>query len=670
MAVASRNGANGVKGASATTPLDLEVMGATGLKHFAGRIYEEWLPELQGDFALKVFREMIDNDPIIGATWFAIEMLARQTSWSNQPADESNAAGAIAEFFDGVLEDMSIPWPEVISEIFSMGPYGWALFEECYKIRSGDVVDPTRRSKFTDGKVGWRKLEIRSQDTRYRWEYDDQNAVQGMWQIAPPKYLPTLLPMGKCLLFRTKIRKGNPEGVSMLRNAYRPWYFKKRMENIEGIGVERDLAGLPIAMVPPEMLGPTPTPQQSALLTQITKIVTGIRRDEQEGVVWPLAYDEQGRELYKLLLLSTGGQRQFDTNAIIGRYEQRMAMTLMGDFILLGHQTVGSFALVDSRTELFAQAIGAMLDIIARVIVEVGYVRLMRLNGFPMPLMPTLRHGDVESVDLNELGNYIGKLAGAGVPLFPNDELERYLLEQAHLPVPESTSDYNVDEDAEKSGPTWMPEFVPTEEMAAQTNLKVTQPSALAVGPDGAPVPPVPAPGAPAPAGAAAPQDAAPAPASPFGPDPSGPKRAGLFKASDPNSPDPFAMDDAGQIATPAPQLLPITPSPDPTQLPVPPLAGQPVVAPPSPTAIPGTPATIAGQIAKNGQATIASDSLAAHQLAEAVIALLARRGINAQVEVVAHPTATAALRVFDPAWVPGGSQPLRRKGGPARRPF
>ena len=32
----------------------------------------------------------------------------------------------------------------------------------------------------------------------------------------------------------------------MLRNSYRSWYYKKRLEEFESVGVERDLAGLPM----------------------------------------------------------------------------------------------------------------------------------------------------------------------------------------------------------------------------------------------------------------------------------------------------------------------------------------------------------------------------------------------------------------------------------------
>ena len=62
------------------------------------------------------------------------------------------------------------------------------------------------------------------------------------------------IPRAKCLLFRPTAYKSNPEGRSILRTAYRPWYNLTQIENIEGIGIERDLAGLPVVKVPPEVM--------------------------------------------------------------------------------------------------------------------------------------------------------------------------------------------------------------------------------------------------------------------------------------------------------------------------------------------------------------------------------------------------------------------------------
>ena len=71
--------------------------------------------------------------------------------------------------------------------------------------------------------------------------------------MPPPSYNLYTIPIDKALLFRTKSRKDNPEGRSILRNAYRSWYFKRRIQEVEGIGIERDLAGLPVMYAPADL---------------------------------------------------------------------------------------------------------------------------------------------------------------------------------------------------------------------------------------------------------------------------------------------------------------------------------------------------------------------------------------------------------------------------------
>jgi hypothetical protein len=112
-----------------------------------------------------------------------------------------------------------------------------------------------------------------------------------------------------------------------------------------------------------------------------------------------------------------------------------MAMTVMADFLLLGHENVGSFALSSDKTSLFAIALGTILDSIADVINTKAVPRLFALNDFgDLTDLPKLVHDDVESPDLEALGSYIERLSGAAMPLFPDDELEEYLRSAAHLP--------------------------------------------------------------------------------------------------------------------------------------------------------------------------------------------------------------------------------------------
>jgi hypothetical protein len=416
--------------------VDMREVGVTGLRRFSGFIYDEFSPELIGWKGIAQYKEMAYNDATVKAILFAIKMLCRKVPWFAEAASEESADQEASEFLESCMNDMSQTWIDTIDEILSMLEYGYALEEIVYKKRNGADVDPAQRSKYKDGRIGWRKLSIRSQDTIYRWQFDDHGGIRGAIQIAPPHYTNVVMPIEKLLLFRTTISKNNPEGVSLLRGAWRAWRIKKDIENIEAIGIERDLAGLPVALVPPEILSANASQGQKDILARIKDITVNVRRNAQEGVVFPSDYDQNGKPRYEFKLLSTGGTRQFNTTEIINRWDQRIAMTVLADFVLLGADKVGSFALASSKTNIFSTAIGAFLDIIADVFNRYAIPRLFALNSFEgITDYPKIKHGDLGAVDLNELSTYIQRLSQSGMPIFPNEDLEKHLLELAGLPV-------------------------------------------------------------------------------------------------------------------------------------------------------------------------------------------------------------------------------------------
>lgn len=407
-------------------------LGRTGLKHASGYLYEEFLPQLHGERGVKVYTEMSQNSPIVGAMLFAVESLLRSVDWMVEPFEDDEEA---AEFVESAMHDMSHSWADFISEALTMLPFGWSYFETVYKQRK----QPD--SLYTDGKVGWAKFAPRSQDSLFRWEIDIYGDILGMWQIPlygnamDPRPSVQFLPADKCLLFRTTSRKNSPEGRSILRTAYRPWHFAKRLEEIEAIGAERNLAGMPIARVPMELLSTTRSADATATFNYIKDIVTRTKVDEQMGIIFPLEYDDQGNELFKFELINAQGKQSIDTGAMIQRYQQQMAMTIMADFILLGHESVGSFALSSDKTELFAVALGAWLDAISDVLNRHAVKPLLELNGFDTTDgYPHIIHGDLETPNLAELGTFITALSSAGVPLFPDITLEDHLRQLAGFP--------------------------------------------------------------------------------------------------------------------------------------------------------------------------------------------------------------------------------------------
>ena len=404
----------------------LEV-GSTGLNRWGENVVEEFLPQLQWPRAAKVYKEMADNDASIGAILYMTEQLVRKCDWKVKAASDSEADKAAAKFVEECMGDMSTTWEDTIAEILSCFIYGWSFHEIVYKIRKGpDQKDGKYRSKYSDGRIGWRKIPIRSQQTLEGWIFDEEDGgIKAMVQVAPPYYQRVEIPLSKGLLFRTKVARDNPEGRSLLRNAYRPWYFKKRIEEIEGIGIERDLAGLPV-LIPPEGtdLWSTDNPQANLLRQRAEQIVKSIRRDQNEGVVLSHGWE--------LKLLSTGGARQFDTNAIINRYDQRIAITLLADIVMLGADKVGSFALADVKKSLLSASLEAQVWNIANIFNKYAIPDLMAMNHFPgITGLPTLEPSEIEMPDIKQLGDFF---RATGMSIEDDYELDSYLRSVASMP--------------------------------------------------------------------------------------------------------------------------------------------------------------------------------------------------------------------------------------------
>lgn len=418
-------------------------LGATGLKRNAGFITEEFLPQLKGRRAIQIFKEMSENDPTVGALLFATDRLVRQVDWRVEPADSTPEAKEAAKFVEECMDDMSMTWDETCSEILTMLPFGWSWHEIVYKKRVGPWErDPKKRSKFTDGKIGWRKIPIRAQETMTRWIFDSSGGIRAMVQMAPPTYETKIIPIEKSLLFRVSSAKGNPEGRSFLRNAYEPWFYKKRLQEIEAIGAERDLAGLPIARVPAEYFTKGKNTPEGKMLEAFKTMVKAVRRNEQEGLVIPQHLDGDTKNPeFDFSLLGSGGSRQFDINGIIQRYEQRILMTVLADFIMVGHEGTGSYSLHTDKTGLFRASMNTIVQTIADTFNRYAIPRLFELNGWKVDALPQLIPGDIDPPDLAQLSAFLGQTASAGMQWFPDPELEKFLRQAARLPKLDETAE-------------------------------------------------------------------------------------------------------------------------------------------------------------------------------------------------------------------------------------
>lgn len=421
-------------------------VGSSGLRQYSGWIREEFLPQLRGRQAARTYREMQDNSPTVGAILFAIQQSMRQVTWRVEAPDDSPDSVEGAEFLESCMDDMTHTWEDFVSESLSMLPFGFAPHELVYKRRLGKKQRKTKAgtllasSRYSDGKVGWAKIPLRGQDTILKWFFDQDGEITGLTQ--QPWFGGLIdIPIEKLLLFRPRPWKNNPEGYSILRTAYRPWWFTKRLEEQEAISLER-MSGTPEYRVPNALLEAAQAndPNAIAALEAFKKIVTGIKVDEQMGLITPsdtytnIDGSKSNVPMYEFKYNVPASRMTLDFDKPIERYKLDIMTSVLADFLMLGHSARGTQALATTKVDLFFQATEGWLGSNAAIVNDNGVARLWDLNGFPEETMPRFEPDMPKRVDLDVLGNYVLQMSQAGARLFPDDDLENYLRDVADLP--------------------------------------------------------------------------------------------------------------------------------------------------------------------------------------------------------------------------------------------
>jgi len=378
-------------------------LGVQTKKRYSASLYDDFLPQLRGTGFLRAIREMVDNDATVGAVLFAIEQLLRQAPWTPEPASESAQDQEAAAFLEEAVNDMEHTWADHVSAALTMLPYGFSWFEQVYRLRR-----PESGSQFSDGRLGWARMGFRPQDTLIRWDADEQGRACFVQDTGAG--IPVVIPAAKSVHYKTSQGRGQPEGHSILRNAYRSWFYLKRAQEIMLVGLERSLAGLPVARIPAESII-----AQDALYQRAALIVRRVRQDEQMGVVWPSdKWPGTDSDQYSFDTLKSEGPRSIDPVEVCRMFANDISSSVLAGWIQLGRDAVGSRALAMPQQEIFQRALESWLDSMEDTFHHQAVLPLLKLNGMQTETPPRWRHGTVQDVDLAELGAFVKDVAATG----------------------------------------------------------------------------------------------------------------------------------------------------------------------------------------------------------------------------------------------------------------
>lgn len=422
------------KASKETQKFAMNEIGYNGLNTSNGQIYESLKRELQFPQSVITYKQMAYDSAIASAlSYYEHMMLKSKFQFKPHPlANEEQQS--YADFAQECVDDMEHSWQDFIQEVSSMNTYGFCVNEIVLRKRLY-----SKGSLYNDGKIGIRKLPIRSQDSIAKWNYDEEQNLESLTQsiaktgkrgkvLLSVKGEELIIPRNKFLLFRLGKKKDSPIGDSPLNACYFSWKYKTACEELESTGISRDLSGVPIAWIPPEIMAQDADAATQAQFEMWKSIVRNIHNNQQSGLVLPQKIDPETKlPMFKFELLKNEGGKAYDTSSIKQYYVNSILTALSADILIMGQGSTGSYALGSIKGTLSAIAIESKLKEICNVINKHLIPMLGRLNGWDLTRLPFLDIDDLESVSLEEVSKFLQRTGSIGILPRTKEVVDRVL---------------------------------------------------------------------------------------------------------------------------------------------------------------------------------------------------------------------------------------------------
>ena len=436
--------------------------GFNGLTTLGGQVFEDCSHELRWPQSIETYKKMAKDAAISPALELVETMIARVPWDVKIPEGYEEELADKANYLKQVMVDMDHDWQSMIKQAATFKRYGFSTLEIVLRYRRKESG-----SKFNDGLVGVKKLPIRAQDTIEGWYWKNsgrelaglvqrvcipdnaqasdgwdfvnanlQNVKGGSKKIARKKFL----------LFRNNPLKDSPVGTSPLNGCWQAWKYKTAFQEAEAIGAAQDVNGFKVLYLPPQYMAADASDENKAVFQAYQQAMANMHVAKQSGLILPLLLDETGKRMFDFEVMSVTGQRSFDTNAIIARYNAEILTCLFADFLALGQQGGGSFALGETKVSIIEMGIQAALDEIKNQLNHQLVRTLWEQNGWDTTIMPEFTYGNVSKESLDEVSKFIQRTAA--VSTFPrNRDTINWVMKQADIPyrVPDTMTQEELD---------------------------------------------------------------------------------------------------------------------------------------------------------------------------------------------------------------------------------
>lgn len=405
-------------------------IGDSGTRTTRGIVAEEYNPNLQGINGIRVYDEMRKSDGTVRAAMLVTTLPIRRAKWFVNPATQDAQDVEIANFVEHALFDwIGDSWDDIVRQALLMVPFGVMVFEKVYGVQE------------YEGKtyVTVKKLASRMPKSIQQWELPDHTF--GIQQVTQEMGIVNI-PGAKLLIFVNEKEGDNWWGTSMLRAAYKHWYYKNNFYKIDAMAFERQGLGVPVIKMPQ---GYTANDEAKAATA-----ASNLRANESAYLILPPEYTAE--------FMNMGASSTRDPHNSINHHNKEILQSVLAQFLELGQTSTGggSRALSEDHTDLFLNALEAIANSLITEFNKNLIPELVDMNFNDVQVYPKLDYNGITRTDAQGMATAYKTLVDSG-GITPIPEDEQYLRAGVGLPARTQDDDTNAEKqvdhvDIDKAG--------------------------------------------------------------------------------------------------------------------------------------------------------------------------------------------------------------------------
>lgn len=365
-------------------------LGASGTVIHSGYITNDYISDLSHPQSVSTYDQMRKSDATVQAVLKVNKLPILGSDFYIDIEGDDKKSVEIKEFISDAMFNKIKFKTSFLPQALLMFDFGFMCFEKVFALDENN-------------KYYYKTLAPRLPVSLDKWKQTEGDEEAGMFQSGYKNddYISSnLIPSWKLVRFALNQEGDNYEGTSLLRSAYKSWYYKSNLEKIGAIAAERGSAGLPLLEQDKDG-----RPMDEAESEKMNEIMENVRSNASSYITTPAGY--------KFSFATPGGA--FDFHPQLHYHDRQIAESVLAQFIKTGGAgSSGGYAQNKIDIQLFLLSLTQYANYICGRIDELMIKELVDLNFDNVEFYPKMKFKPIELRDMTTFSESLEKLVNSG----------------------------------------------------------------------------------------------------------------------------------------------------------------------------------------------------------------------------------------------------------------